>query len=143
MDLKLFIVLSRAMLYIDRKSDELFRKHDLTKGQFAVLEVLYHKGELTSKTIKEKILMSPGNLPVIIKNLERDGYIKKRKDPDDGRVQRISLTDKGLSKIKVVFPENEALIREMFSIWDSQEQKTLFKLLNQFRRHWYEEESRE
>lgn len=140
MDLKLFIALNRTMLHIERKSVELFRRHNLTKGQFAVLEILYHKGDLTSKVIKEKILMSPGNLPVIIKNLEKHGFIEKHEDPSDRRFQILSLTDSGREKIEEVFPENEKMINSLFSVWNEDEKEELIYMLKKYRKEWLKDE---
>lgn len=46
-DLKLFISLSRTIIYLDRDTYKIYKEHGITKTQFAVLEILYHKGDLS------------------------------------------------------------------------------------------------
>lgn len=139
-DLKLFIALSRTMLHVDRSSQVIFRAHGLTKGQFAVLEVLYHKGELTSKQIKELILTTPGNLPVIIHNLEKEGFVSRREDPRDRRSSLLSLTPLGTKKIEEVFPENKELIEQLFSVWTKEEKEQMMRALLKYRKEHYAKE---
>lgn len=136
-DLHLFIGLSRTMLYLDRKTDEIFRKHGLTQTQFAVLEALYHKGDLPQCRIRELILTTAGNLPVVIKNLLKQDYISKRPDPEDGRRQILSLTPSGKELLEKVFPENAACIRECFSVWTENEREELLRLMKKFRKEYY------
>ena len=45
-DLKMVIALSRAVNAHSKAALEVFRKYGLTTAQFAVLEVLFHKGPL-------------------------------------------------------------------------------------------------
>lgn len=136
-ELNLFIGLSRTYLYIMRETEQILREHDLTKGQFSVMEALYHKGEMTATALRAKILATPGNLPVIIRNLVRDGYIDKRTDPRDKRSSLLTLTDSGRDKIEAVMPENERRIKRIIGVWDKAEQKEMLRLLKKFRREYY------
>lgn len=45
--LKIFIGMSRALNKINRATNKVYAKYGLTSGQFAVLEALYHKGDLS------------------------------------------------------------------------------------------------
>ena len=70
-ELKILIGLHRAINYIDRQSTKIFSEYQLTLGQFAVLEALHHKGDMTVGQVQEKILSSGGTMPLIINNLEK------------------------------------------------------------------------
>jgi hypothetical protein len=52
--LKGVIALARANKKIERETMAFLQEHELTLAQFAVLEVLLHKGELSIKEIIEK-----------------------------------------------------------------------------------------
>lgn len=93
--LKVFIGLHRVVNYIDREISKVHKDHGLTMGQFGVLEVLYHKGDLSIGEVQDKILSSSGTIPVIVGNLEKRGLIEKRPDSNDRRKTILSLTDKG------------------------------------------------
>ena len=45
LSLKLFIVLTRAMQSITKRVEEDIRNYGLNTTEFAVLELLYHKGD--------------------------------------------------------------------------------------------------
>jgi len=128
------ISLSRVMRHIAHEEERLFGTFGLTRAQFAVLEVLRNKGQLTQKQIRELILMTPGNLPVVIRNLIRSGLVTQLSDPSDGRCKRIALTESGEQLIDAVLPRNAELLHRHFSVWTPEEKRRLFKLLGKYRR---------
>lgn len=109
------------------------RKYDLTTGQFAVLEALYHKGDRSVGELQNMILSTTGNMPVIIKNLKAMGYVESLKDPVDGRVTIIHLTDAGKMVIEKAFPENKQMIEEYFSKLSEEEKDQLLKMLAKYK----------
>lgn len=133
-DLKLFISLSRTMLYLDRETDKIYKEHGITKTQFAVLEVLYHKGDLSQCDIRQLILTTAGNLPVVINNLLKEDLISKQPHEEDGRRQVLSLTSKGRKLIEEVFPENQKCIEDSFSVWTEKEKDMLHAAMKKFRK---------
>jgi MarR family 2-MHQ and catechol resistance regulon transcriptional repressor len=102
--LKGVIALARANKKIERETMAFLQDHGLTLAQFAVLEVLFHKGELSIKQIIEKTLSTSGNMTVVVRNLERSGLIQRYQSPQDGRIFLIQLRDKGRDLIREVFP---------------------------------------
>jgi MarR family 2-MHQ and catechol resistance regulon transcriptional repressor len=96
--------LARANKKIERETMAFLQEHELTLAQFAVLEVLLHKGELSIKEIIEKTLSTSGNMTVVVRNLERLGLINRYQSQEDGRIFLIQLRDKGRDLIREVFP---------------------------------------
>ena len=97
---KILIGVSRLRNLMHREMESHFREYGLTSAQFSVLEALNSKGELTVGKIQELILGTPGNVPVIINNLVKDGYVTKTQDAQDRRVSRIAISDAGHELIK-------------------------------------------
>ncbi|MGL4453137.1 MAG: MarR family winged helix-turn-helix transcriptional regulator, partial [Sarcina sp.] len=93
--LSAFIALKRANQYITKKEMVTIRETGLTMSQFAVLEILYSKGDLTVGEIINGVLSTSGNMTVVLKNLEKEDYIKKYKGPQDKRSYIVTLTEKG------------------------------------------------
>ena len=85
-NLKAVIALNRATNHLNRRAYAVFRRHGLTMMQFAVLEVLYHRGDLTVGEIIQKILTTGGNMTVVLKNLVKEGLITRCVAPTDNRV---------------------------------------------------------
>lgn len=127
--LAIFIKMSRIINQINNNTSRIVGKYDLTLSQFAVLEVLYHKGELTIGEVQKKILSSTGTMPVIVKNLEKRQYLTRTQSPNDKRQFILSLTKEGLAVISKVYPINEEMILHEFSMLTVDEQKILFNLL--------------
>lgn len=112
---------------------ETIKAGGLTNSQFAVLEVLYSKGDLKICEIIEKILTTSGNVTVVIKNLEKDGLVSKHTDPNDKRSILISITDKGKKIMDDIFPNHVDNINDIFSILTIEEKLELKKILKKFR----------
>ena len=68
-------------------------------------------------------------MTVVIKNLEKLGYILRSKDPNDGRASIISLTKEGYGIISEIFPQHLLELRDVFKNLDMDEKKQLSDLL--------------
>lgn len=134
-----YISMSRVINTLRRENNKLILKHDLTLGQFAVMEALYSKGRLSTGEVMEKILTTSGNIPVIVKNLEKDGFITRKQDEFDKRRFILDLTDKGKDLMDEIVPENLKFMDELISLWDDDEKEELIILMNKFRRKYEEE----
>ncbi|BAG07622.1 MarR family winged helix-turn-helix transcriptional regulator [Finegoldia magna] len=134
-----YIYMSRVINTLRRENNKLILKHNLTLGQFAVMEALYSKGRLSTGEVMEKILSTSGNIPVIVKNLEKDGFITRKQDEADKRRYILDLTDKGKDLMDEIVPENLKFMDELISLWDDEDKKELIILMNKFRRKYEEE----
>lgn len=128
-ELKILIGMYRAVNKIDGRTIKIVKQYGLSLGQFAVLEALYHKGDMTVGQVQEKILSTSGTIPVIIKNLEKSGYVTHRADECDKRKCILHITDKGACLIKQVFPENKEMIINSFNNLSDNEKDELLRLL--------------
>lgn len=131
-ELKILIGLHRVSNEIDRRSARIFKNHGLSIGQFAVLEALYHKGDMTIGQVQEKILSTSGTIPIIIKNLEKQGLLSRLSDAGDKRKCILHITDQGSRLIQQVFPENKAIIIQSMQNWSEDEKSELLRLLKKF-----------
>ena len=131
--------MSRVINTLRRENNKLILKHNLTLGQFAVMEALYSKGRLSTGEVMEKILTTSGNIPVIVKNLEKDGFITRKQDESDKRRFILDLTDKGKDLMDEIVPENLKFMDELISLWNDDEKEELIILMNKFRRKYEEE----
>jgi len=70
-------------------------KRGLTLPQLYVLATLGVLGDLTLGELGRQILMSKGNITIIVDHLERDGYVLRQRDSEDRRVVWVRLTPEG------------------------------------------------
>jgi MarR family 2-MHQ and catechol resistance regulon transcriptional repressor len=97
----------------------------LSISQFAVLEALFHLGPLRQNQIGAKTLRSPGNLTLVIDNLEKAGLVTRARATDDRRAIVVTLTAQGKKKIARIVPAHLAAIVEQMSVLTPEEQRQL------------------
>lgn len=131
-ELQLIIGLSRTINTLNRNTAALGAQHHLTLSQFGVLEALYHKGDLTIGQVKELILSTDGTIPVVVKNLEKNGLIARYPHPTDKRCTLLKLLPEGRGIIEELFPKNVAMIQEQMKVWSDEEKELLLHLLKRF-----------
>lgn len=119
-----FVKLVRAAETVSARSHTRLPK-GLTFAQFGVLEALLHCGPLFQSELAAKVLKSPANLTLVVDNLERDGHVRRERDPQDRRYVRVTLTPAGQSFIADLFPIIAADITREFSRLSPAEQTTL------------------
>ena len=129
LNLHSFIGISRGANRAMKRASGIFREHGLTTMQFAVLEVLYHKGDLKIGEIIEKILSTGGNMTVVIRNLEKQGYITKVVDPKDKRSMLIDLSDSGKNLIDDCFNKHMEYVKSSLQDLSKEDKNIVIDIL--------------
>jgi MarR family 2-MHQ and catechol resistance regulon transcriptional repressor len=110
------------------------QRYGLTQAQFAVLEVLYHKGPLALCTVGAKLLVTSGNVTFVVKQLEKAGWLRRERSKDDGRVIVAHLTRKGEALMERHFPQHAAAMLGAARSLAPKEQAALARLLKKWGR---------
>lgn len=113
--LKLFIVLSRAYKAINEHVNKVIQASGLNPTEFAVLELLYHKGDQPMQQIGGKILLASGSITYVVDKLEQKGMLKRIACPKDRRVTYAQITEDGKKFIQDIFPEHAEQIDKLMS----------------------------
>jgi len=127
--LKLFIVLSRASKVVLEEANKLIETYKLNPTEFAVLELLYHKGRQPIQKIGQKILLSSGSMTYVVDKLEKKGLIERVYCTEDKRITYMSITTAGKELIEEIFPSHEKKISELMSALTESEQETAIELM--------------
>lgn len=86
----------RAMFSrLRRKLQELATADDLTPSQTAVLIRLVKDGPASTSQLAGAERVRPQSMAATLSGLDRHGLIARQPDPDDGRRQLITLTQRG------------------------------------------------
>lgn len=83
---------SRAMI---RGYGPLLEPLGLTYAQYLVLLVLWEEDAVSVRQLGERLSLDSATLTPLLKRLEAQGAIERRRDPDDDRVLRVRLTEQG------------------------------------------------
>lgn len=71
------------------------KKIGITYPQYIVLLVLWEEDGQTLKEIGSRLLLDSGTLTPVLKKLEQEGFILRRRSKNDERVVHSLLTDRG------------------------------------------------
>lgn len=127
--LKLFIVFSRAYKAINEHVNKTIQSIGLNPTEFAVLELLYHKGEVPLQQIGGKILLASGSITYVVDKLEQKGLLERIACPKDRRVTYAQISEEGKSFIEAHFPEHARKIDELMSSLNEREKEEAIQLL--------------
>jgi MarR family 2-MHQ and catechol resistance regulon transcriptional repressor len=133
--LQLVIALARSYQALEQGVRPQLAEQGLGMTEFAVLEVLYHKGALPLGEIRDRILVTGASTTYVVKKLEERGLIRRRICTDDQRVVFGELTSKGRALIDEVFPAHVDRLREVLAGLSVSEKQTVTRLLRRLSQH--------
>jgi len=133
--LKFFIVLSRAYRAMNDQVSKHIQSYGLNLTEFAVLELLYHKGDQPLQQIGGKILLASGSITYVIDKLEQKGLLVRKACPKDRRVTYAAITEKGRKWIEEIFPSHQEMIDSIVNILTEDEKETAINLLKKVGYH--------
>jgi DNA-binding MarR family transcriptional regulator len=101
----------------------------LSWTSFVALWVLWVWGEMESRDLAAAIGISRPTSTGVVTTLEGRGWVERRKNPDDGRMVRVALTEAGERKIADLFPRFNAQERAVTSRLTPEQQEELAVML--------------
>jgi DNA-binding MarR family transcriptional regulator len=113
------------------KAQELLSRIDLYPGQEFLLANLSPHDGLTHTEVAENLCVQPATLTKMLDRLVRSGLVHRKIDPDDQRVWRIYLTEKGRQRLQPIEQAWEELERISFANLTLEERLLLRRLLMQ------------
>lgn len=131
LSLKLFVVLNRALQSIQKQVANDIKSHGLNTTEFAVLELLYHKGGQPIQKIGQKVLLASSSITYVVDNLEKKGYLIRKACPNDRRVTFAEITEKGQSFMDEIFPVHAKAVDGIFSTLDNEEKEIMINQLKE------------
>ena len=123
MAVKSMVVMRKAFRTIDAKVSE----------TFGVMDVLNAKGRMKIGELIDRMLATSGNMTVVIKNMEKKGWLTREACQTDKRAFEVDLTDEGRRIIQAAIPPHQRAIEETFSVLTPEEQAQLVELLKKFK----------
>jgi len=133
--LQLVIALARALQALEQGVRPQLAQGGLSMTEFAVLEVLYHKGALPLGEIRDRILLTGASTTYVVQKLEERGLMRRRTCAEDQRVVFGELTTKGRTLIDEVFPGHVDRLRELMADLSVAEKRAAVRLLRRLSRH--------
>lgn len=129
------LILARAAKAIENFDRDSIVQTGLNISDFAILEVLLHKGPLPVNTIGKKVLLTSGSMTTAANRLVQKGYIKRKQDPSDGRFFFLHLTPAGRRLIKNAYAKHSHNLEKIAEVLTDAERSQLVKLLKKIGQH--------
>lgn len=108
---------------------------DIKPGQAGILFILKGEGSMPQKKLAEKMGITPPSMTAAIKKLESRGYIIKEADPQDQRVFKIGLSEKGRECIESLKGIMGDIENTVFQDITYEEKLFLRRLLSEMRKN--------
>ncbi|SOC36058.1 MarR family winged helix-turn-helix transcriptional regulator [Ureibacillus acetophenoni] len=119
--LKAFTVLLKASQTVQDASKKDHVKQGLNPTEFAVLELLYHKGDQPIQAIGKRILIASSSITYVVDKLVEKNLVQRSACPTDRRVTYAVITEEGKNLMDNIFPLHVKKIEEIFSVLTDEE----------------------
>jgi len=103
---------------------------DIPRGQATLLCAIARQDGLTQSEIAERMSVQGATVSSMLRRLEEAGLVTRRRDPEDNRLVRVSLTDEGLQKEQAINAQIGNMQELMFKGLSDEERAVLLDLLN-------------
>ncbi len=116
--------------------------YGFTLKQFYVLRQLKGKGVLNPSEIADMLYCDRPTATVVIKNMEKQGWVKRDLDPDDSRRIKVTLKPAGQMKMKEIarkLIDSKKKSFDPLSCFTSREKEQFTKLLAKLNLHLKEQ----
>jgi MarR family transcriptional regulator, 2-MHQ and catechol-resistance regulon repressor len=126
---RVWLVLWKAAHAIEQNAIRSVSALDLGRSDFAVLEVLLHKGPQPVNVIGKKVLLTSGSITAAVDRLESRKLVHRRADPKDQRSRIVQLTKTGRDLIERAFQKHAIDMEETMAVLRPGERVELIRLL--------------
>lgn len=127
--IKAFTVFIKSSQSVQKLIKQDFLKKEINLNEYAVMELLYHKGDQPIQAIGRRILLGSGSITYIIDKLEDKGFLYRRPCPKDRRKMFACITESGKGYMDTRVVEQEGLINSIFDEWNDDEVEDAINLL--------------
>jgi len=123
-------LVNRAARMMAHQLAEELRPAGVGIGQWAVLMFLWERDGRSQAELSRVVAIEPPTMVRTIDRMVRDGLVRRVPDPDDGRISRISLTERGRALRDELVPRAVAVNQANLDRLSPAEGRTLRQLLS-------------
>ena len=126
---RVWLVLWKAAHAIEQNAARSVSAMGLGLSEFAVLEVLLHRGPQPVNVIGKKVLLSSGSITPAVDRLEAKKLVRRAADSVDLRARIVQLTQTGRRSIERAFDQHTMDMEETMAVLSSSDRRELVRLL--------------
>ncbi len=103
--------------------------HGASFSRTKLLLLIARQGPVRSIDLASYFGYAPRTVTEAVDGLERDGLVRRDPDPDDRRVQRISLTETGLVAVESAEAARREFVDGVFGVLEPEERAQMVRLI--------------
>ena len=128
-DVRVAVALLHFHSRLERCLSEGLSAYGVTLAQYDVLMTLCCGDGITQQELAERLLVTKANVVGLIDRVSAAGWVERRPDPEDRRVNRLYLTDAGRKLASAAWPGQCALVKKIFGRLTETELQQMHALL--------------
>jgi DNA-binding MarR family transcriptional regulator len=136
LSMKNYELIKQLFLVSDDNDRRLLSSYDLSVARYNALRHLAECDVLTPTDLGRLLLCDKANVTRLLSVLERDGLVKRRQDPSDGRRTSIHLTQAGQDRLTAAHRSYQGATDNLFDCLSPEEEKSLHALLSRLKTAW-------
>src|SRR5438128_6822880 len=125
----LWLVMMKAHRTLERLATHSIESSEICLSDFAVLEMLLHKGPQPVNEIGRRVELTSGAITTAVDRLEARGLVTREADPNDRRARIVRWTAAAEEQAARIFAGHEAAMDRAASGLAKTERATLIELL--------------
>jgi len=125
------VALQRAREAVMGYFRPLLAERGYTEQQWRVLRMLDDEGPMDASLLSDKTVLLMPSLTRILKSLEEQGAIERKRDSEDKRRTLISLTEKSRAAIAAAAPSTIAAYEDIEAQFGAEKMDLLLELLDE------------
>lgn len=129
MEPRVSYLVGRLDRLLRRRLGEALAPHGLSLPEYTTLSVLHFRSGLSNAELARRSLITPQAMNEVLTRLEERGLVRRRVDPDHGRVRPAELTAAGTRLLRAADASVEAVERAMLGGAGAAERKGLRTLI--------------
>lgn len=119
--IKAFTVFMKSSQSVEKLIKQDFLKKEINLNEYAVMELLYNRGDQPIQSIGRRVLMGGGSITYVIDKLEDKGFLYRKPCENDRRKMFACITEEGKQYMDKRVIEQESLINTIFEELDEDE----------------------
>ncbi|HEX7359353.1 MAG TPA: MarR family transcriptional regulator [Bryobacteraceae bacterium] len=125
----LWLILWKAAQAVEQNARKSVFSLGFGLSDFAVLDLLLHKGPQPINVIGRKILLTSGSITTAVDRLESRKLVRRRPHPEDRRARLVELTNDGRQVIECAFARHARDVEEAVAVLSEKERAELIRVL--------------
>lgn len=107
----------------------------ISQSRLEILRELYESKEITQRALQKKINIDHAAVTRHLKQLEENGMVLRRKNPEDNRFTFVQLTEEGKRRVTAYCAEKQRFISSFLKGFSEEESSALLQMLTRLQKN--------